>query len=124
MAESLLVAVVDDDEDVRLALHSLLYLSGFRVELFADAAALLASNRLHDFSCVISDIRMAGLSGLDLARELRRIGVGSGIILMTAFPTDGQQATAAQFNVHAVLAKPFEVDLFVSCVKSAARPRT
>jgi FixJ family two-component response regulator len=114
-----LVILVDDDDDVRSSLCSLFRLSGFEIACFSAAEEALASEQMRVATCVVSDIRMGGLSGLDLARTLRERGSPIPIILMTAFPHPGQQRVAAGYGVKAVLAKPFDPADLIACVTRA-----
>jgi len=65
-----IIGVVDDDESVRMAVGSLLRSLGFKIELFGSAEDLLGSAQLDDIACLIVDVRLPGLSGLDLQRQL------------------------------------------------------
>ena len=64
------IGIVDDDESVRMAIRSLLRSLGFKVEIFGSAEDLLGSARLDDIACLIVDVRLPGMSGLDLQRQL------------------------------------------------------
>jgi FixJ family two-component response regulator len=83
LSETPLISVVDDDEDVRLALEALIDSLGLRVRTFASGDAFLASGALDESSCVISDIHMPGISGLELALTLGTIPDAPPIVLIT-----------------------------------------
>ncbi len=102
-----MISVVDDDLSVREAATDLFRAMGFRVEAFACAEDFLASERRHDTSCLISDMRMPGISGLELYDRLVKAGTPIPTILMTAFPNDRDKASALQAGVVGYLSKPF-----------------
>lgn len=105
--EASLIAIVEDDEDLRMALAAMLADEGFATELFASADSLLAKATLDEIACIISDLQMSGINGLALAREvMRRHAVP--IILITAFPAQGLDEQAAAAGVACVLRKPFD----------------
>jgi FixJ family two-component response regulator len=100
-----LIAVVDDDEDVRTALDDLLRSLGYTVEMFQTADDFLASGVADRFDCVISDVQMPGTSGLQLARTLQLEKVP--IILITAFRTPEVEQQAEAAGARRLLVKPF-----------------
>lgn len=107
-AERLSVFIVDDDASVRDSLALMLGLSGYRTVLFADAEALLSAWRPQWAGCVVADLRLPGMTGIDLQAELRRRGSGLPVIIITAHG-DVPSARAA-FHAEAVdfLEKPFD----------------
>lgn len=105
-AKSALVAVVDDDEDVRAALDGLLSSLGYRARLYESADSFLATPDFDEVDCIISDVQMPGTSGLQLAERIRVHA--KPIILITAFPTAEVHQRAQAAGVHRVLVKPFE----------------
>ena len=117
------IAIVDDDPSVREGTMDLLNSMGFIAETFRRADEFLKSNRLHSTSCLISDVRMPGMSGLELHNHL----VGSGkvipIILITAFPDDADRARALRAGVFCYLAKPFNENELLACIQSALEYR-
>ena len=70
MSAAPLISIVDDDDSLRNSLNNLIRSVGFRVQGFSSAEAFLKSNQLHDTACLILDVRMPGMSGLDLQRQL------------------------------------------------------
>lgn len=107
-SERLTVFVIDDDASVRDSIALLLGLEGYRTSVFADAEAFLAAWRHEWTGCVIADVRLPGLSGVQLQEALRRQGVALPFVIMTAH---GDVATArAAFRSQAVdfLEKPFD----------------
>jgi FixJ family two-component response regulator len=80
------ISVIDDDVSIRVAIDSLLRVRGFTVFAFASAAEFLRSSQLDETSCVITDLKMPDMSGLDLQTLLRQQGRTIPIIFLTAFP--------------------------------------
>ena len=116
-----LVAVVDDDESIRNTTKDLLESAGFSAAVFADAASLLKSRRLREISCLITDMRMPKMTGLDLHQHLVASNRAIPTILMTAYPDERTEAQAIRGNVVAYLIKPFAADELLACVRRALR---
>jgi FixJ family two-component response regulator len=104
----LVIAVVDDDEMVRTGLERLLRTSGYPVSAFASAEEFLASARLQECRCLIADIRMPGMSGLDLQSRLNDDGHAIPIIFITAHGDEKMRIRAMRAGAAAFLAKPFD----------------
>jgi FixJ family two-component response regulator len=113
------ISVVDDDASVRAALDNLLSSHGYYVDTFVSAEAFLQSADLQKASCVIADIQMPGMSGLDLLKHMRVHGHDVPFIFITAFPNEGVRTRALQGGAICFLAKPFAVLDLIDCVKSA-----
>jgi FixJ family two-component response regulator len=118
-----LVAVVDDDEAVRAALDNLLQSLGLEVAAFASAEAFLAAPACASAACLIADVQMPGMSGLDLQHHLRAAGNRVPVILMTAFPQDHVRRRAEDCGAHGFFAKPFETRALIDCLEQALRAR-
>jgi FixJ family two-component response regulator len=116
-----LIAIVDDDESIRDTTKDLLESAGFAAAVFTRAAGLLKSRRLSRISCLIADMRMPKMSGLELHRHLAATNRAIPTILMTAYPDELTQAQAIRDNVVAYLIKPFAADELLACVRSAVR---
>ncbi|MEA2166581.1 MAG: hypothetical protein QOK37_4708 [Thermoanaerobaculia bacterium] len=114
-----LIAVVDDDESVRMAVASLLRSVGFVVLLFASAEEFLREKNGQPIACLILDLRMPGMDGLQLQRHLRAGGVLVPIIFLTAHGDDRARAQALARGATAFLPKPFDVDLLLDAVTTA-----
>jgi FixJ family two-component response regulator len=112
------IGVVDDDESVRLAIRSLLHSLGFKVEMFASAEDLLGSARLDDIACLTIDVRLPGMSGLDLQRQLLAAKRELPMIFISAHddPVARRQAVAA--GALAFLRKPFSEKALIDAVRS------
>jgi FixJ family two-component response regulator len=116
-----LVAIVDDDESIRNTTKDLLESAGFSAAAFARAASLLRSRRLSRISCLIADMRMPKMTGLELHRHLVASNHAIPTILMTAYPDERAQAQAIRDDVVAYLIKPFAADELLACVRRAVR---
>jgi FixJ family two-component response regulator len=116
-----LVAIVDDDESIRNTTKDLLESAGFSAAAFARAASLLKSRRLSRISCLIADMRMPKMTGLELHQHLVGSNRAIPTILMTAYPDERTQAQAIKANVVAYLIKPFAADDLLGYVRRAVQ---
>ena len=89
-----LISIVDDDDFLRNSLNNLLRSVGMRTHGFSSAAEFLNSNELHDTDCLLVDVRMPGMSGLDLQRQLRAANSRIPIVLITSHSDDDARAQA------------------------------
>jgi FixJ family two-component response regulator len=106
-----LVAVIDDDEDVRVALDGLLDSLGYRSVLFESADSFLAADDTGDIDCIISDVQMPGTSGLVLAERVQ--SRTTPVILITAYPTVAVRKRAEAAGVRCLLVKPFDSEKLI-----------
>jgi FixJ family two-component response regulator len=113
------ISVIDDDASVRAATNNLLGSHGYSVQTFASAEEFLQSARLDDSPCVIADVQMPAMSGLDLLTHMRRRGYKASFIFITAFPDESVRARALKAGAICFLAKPFAGPALISCVESA-----
>jgi len=116
-----LIAVVDDDELVRLALQRLLKAAGFAVTSFGSAEDLLRSGQLPEAACLIADIRMPGMSGLDLQARLKDESCAIPIIFITAHGDEKMRLQAMRAGAVGFLAKPFNSDVLLDRVRAALK---
>src|ERR1700739_4903792 len=116
-----MVAVVDDDGSFRGALQRLLKSAGFPVQSFASAEAFLKSGQQHDTGCLISDIRMPGMSGLDLQAKLNADHCPIPIIFLTAHSDEKMRLQAMRGGAVKFLAKPFDDAILVKSVRTALK---
>ena len=116
-----IVAIVDDDESIRDTTKDLLESAGFRVKTFGSAESLLHSGDLDRIDCVIADIRMPGMSGLELHEQLRASSQPIPTILMTAYADERVRAQAVKARVVCCLAKPFVAEELLECLRTALR---
>lgn len=114
------IGIVDDDEDVRIALEALVASIGFTSKMFETADALLASGRLAELDCVVTDLQMPGMNGLSLARHIQRTRPMP-VILITAFPAPGLDEQAATAGVRCLLRKPFDPLALIDELEAIAR---
>ena len=108
MRAQLTVFVVDDDASVRDSLAMMLGLAGYRTALFADAEALLSAWQNEWIGCVVTDLRLPGMSGLELQAELRTRGIGLPCIVITAHGDVPSARAAFQNQAVDFLEKPFD----------------
>ncbi|WP_254063928.1 response regulator transcription factor [Granulicella sp. S190] len=116
-----LISVVDDDESVRRTTTFLIESFGFRAAAFDSAQSFLQSVQLHDTSCLLVDVQMSGMNGLQLQRELAAAGYGIPIIFITAYDNRDTRQQAMQAGAAAFLGKPFNDDELLQAVRVALR---
>jgi FixJ family two-component response regulator len=113
------LSVIDDDASVRAATNNLLRSHGYTVHTFASAEEFLQSAHLNDTSCVIADVQMPVMSGVELLMELRAQGYRVPFIFITAFPDESIRARALKAGAICFLAKPFAGPTLIDCLKNA-----
>jgi FixJ family two-component response regulator len=116
---SRLIAIVDDDELMRDALKGLLKEAGFPVRAFASAEEFLDSGEQHRTACLIADIRMPGMSGLDLQARLNADDIRIPIIFITAHGDEHLRMQAMRSGAVEFLAKPFDDEVLLESVRAA-----
>jgi FixJ family two-component response regulator len=116
-----LVAIVDDDKSVRATTDSLVRSLGYVVHTFASAEEFLRSNRLDEFACVIADVQMPGMSGVQLQDHMRAQGYRVPFIFFTAFPDDKIRAQALAAGAICYLTKPFDGDSLIRFLQAALK---
>jgi FixJ family two-component response regulator len=114
-----LVAIVDDDESTRETTKDLLESAGLAAATFASAALLLKSRRLNSISCLVTDLRMPQMSGLELHQQLVASNHRIPTILITAYPDDRVRAQALKAKVVCYLPKPFAAEELLACIRCA-----
>ena len=118
-ATTLLIAIVDDDKAVRCALSSLLKSYDLQPRTFASAEDFLNSNQQRDFGCLITDVRMPGMSGLELQSRLAQQGCRVPIIFITVHAESSMRNQAMQGGAFHILEKPVDNGALVEIVRSA-----
>jgi FixJ family two-component response regulator len=113
------ISIIDDDASVRTATESLVRSLGFIALTFPSAEAFLESERLADTDCLITDVQMPGMSGVDLQSRLLDDGVRVPIIFITAFPEDHIRERAQAGGAAAFLTKPFDGQTMIQCIEHA-----
>jgi FixJ family two-component response regulator len=121
MADAGIIVIIDDDASVRSATGGLLRSLGYSVAMFASAHEFLRSNLIQQTSCVITDIRMPGLSGVELQDFLAAKGHKVPMIFMTAFPDRSTEKQVRSKGAHGFLTKPYQAESLIDCVTSALR---
>ncbi|MFZ0294765.1 MAG: response regulator [Candidatus Sulfotelmatobacter sp.] len=116
-----LISVVDYDESVRRTTTLLIESFGFRAAAFESAETFLSSGHLHDTSCLIVDVQMPGMSGLQLQSHLAAAGCGIPIIFITAYESKESRHRAMQAGAAAFLGKPFGDEQLLQTIRSALR---
>ena len=114
-----LVAVVDDDPGICSGLSSLLRSAGYRCEQFGDATSFLVSTADRWPDCVLTDIQMPGLSGVELLEVVKTRRPGIPVIIMTAYPEEMVRARSIAKGAAGFLAKPFNAGAVLGCIADA-----
>jgi FixJ family two-component response regulator len=119
MSAAPLISIVDDDDSLRNSLNNLLRSLGFRVEGFASAEEFLNSNHLHHTDCLILDVRMPGMSGLDLQGHLISANSRLPIVFITSHGDEEARARALEAGAVAFLYKPCREETLVEAIDAA-----
>lgn len=117
-AAQCIVGIVDDDAFIRTALGRLVRSIGCEVAVFDSATALLAYSELDDLACVLADLQMPGMGGLELIRLLAQRGPVLPVVAMTAYPTDAIKQRALAAGAFDYLTKPFDAGQLVTCLRA------
>jgi FixJ family two-component response regulator len=118
MLKASLVSVVDDNQFFRESMRRLLRSLGYTVEAFPSAADFLASPRLVETACLIADVHMPAMTGLELYRHLIDAGYAIPTVLVTAYPDAVDRARALNDGVVCYLRKPVDEKHLVRCLQS------
>ena len=121
MTKKDLVSIVEDDRFFRESMGRLMRSLGYTVEAFASAADFLASPRLAETACLIADVQMLAMTGMELYRHLIDTGHSIPTILVTAYPNDADRARALNDGVICYLRKPVDEDYLKECLRSALK---
>ncbi len=119
MSSAPIIAVVDDDRSMRHSMRVFLRSLGYFADAFESAEQFLESGRLRDASCLISDVRMPGMTGLELQQRLHAIGCDIPVIFITAFADDKLRDDALKAGAVGFLHKPFREDSLLACLGEA-----
>jgi two-component system response regulator FixJ len=119
MKNNPVVHLVDDDEDVRRAVAFLLGTAGFAVRVHDSADAMLAVSGFQDADCIVSDVRMPGMNGIDLLRALREKRVGVPVVIMTGHADVSLAVEAMKAGAVDFVEKPFDEQVLIGAVKKA-----
>ncbi|MDF0581558.1 response regulator transcription factor [Bradyrhizobium yuanmingense] len=122
MSVASVISVLDDDPYVRAAINNLLESRGYNVHTFASAEEFLSSTDSSDTSCVIADVQMPLMSGIDLLMKMRAQGSATPFIFITAFPDEGVRVRALDAGAICFLGKPFAASDLMQCLDRALAP--
>jgi FixJ family two-component response regulator len=118
------VAIVDDDESIRAALQGFMKEAGLPAQSFASAEDFLASGNLNQVGCLVADIRMPGMSGLELQARLNAERHRIPIVFVTAHGDESMKMQALRAGAVEFLAKPFNEEVLLDCVRAAMENRS
>jgi FixJ family two-component response regulator len=113
------IAVVDDDASVRKAMSRLLASAGYSVELFDSAEAFIESHEVHHVDCLLLDIRMGGMSGVDLQTYLSYQGASMPVIFITGYADDPSRRQAELLGAEAYFHKPVDDKVLLGAIDRA-----
>jgi FixJ family two-component response regulator len=119
MAKYPLVSVVEDDQPFRESMRLLMMALGYTVEAFPSAADFLASAHLAETACLVADVQMPGMTGVELHRHLVDAGHAIPTILVTAYPNEAVRNRALKDGVVCYLPKPVDDEHLARCLHSA-----
>jgi FixJ family two-component response regulator len=114
-----MISIIDDDDSMRRATSRLIKSLGLNADTFASAEEFLRSDRVHDTSCLITDMQMPGLSGAELQSLLIAQGFTTPMIFVTAFPEENTRARVLNAGAVGFLSKPFNEESLINCLKIA-----
>jgi FixJ family two-component response regulator len=117
--DTTMVSIVDDDASLRRSVRNLLTSVGFRAQAFASAEEFLASPERVNTGCLVLDLRMAGMNGLDLLKHLSATRSRIPVVILTAHGDDETRQRALQAGAVAFLGKPFRGDALLDAVRTA-----
>jgi FixJ family two-component response regulator len=115
------ISIVDDDESGRIALSSLVRSLDCEPSIFSSAEEFLACAKIHESACLISDVQMPGMSGLDLQSELIKKGQQIPMIFITAYPEESIRKRAQSAGAICFLSKPFDGQVIIDCIEDILR---
>ena len=121
MSRDLEIAVIDDDQSFRVALVESLSSLGYRADGYASADDYIGLIGAKSFDCVVTDIHMPGMSGLDLMKRLAAGGSTTPVVLITARSDTNLEAKAAAAGAACLLRKPFEINELIECIEGAVK---
>jgi FixJ family two-component response regulator len=121
MSDHTLISIVDDDGPFRESMRKLVVLLGYAVETFPSAADFLASRLLRETACLVADVNMPGMTGVELYGHLIDLGHAIPTILMTAYPDEVVRDRALKDGVVCYLGKPVDDEELERCLRSALK---
>ena len=119
MQKAPLVSIVEDDQFFRESMKRLMRSQGYSVEVFSSAADFLASPRFVETACLIADVHMPEMTGIELYRQLIEAGYTIPTILVTAYPNDADRDRAMKDGLVCYLRKPVDDEHLIQCLRAA-----
>jgi FixJ family two-component response regulator len=114
-----MISIVDDDKSVREAAETLVRSLGYTTATFASAEEFLESGRLRDTACLITDVQMLGMSGVDLQSHLTANGHCTPVIFVTGYPEESVRERAMVAGAFGFLSKPYSEESLIACLDRA-----
>jgi len=114
-----MISIVDDNESVREATKSLVRSLGYAASTFASAEEYLQSGPVRETSCLITDLQMPGMNGVELQHRLIADGYRTPVIFVTAFPKEKLRTRALEAGAFGFLSKPFDAEHLIECLDRA-----
>ena len=121
MSNQSLVSIVDDDQPFRESMRRLMRSLGYTAAVFSSAADFLGSSRLRETSCLITDVHMPAMTGIELYRHLIETGHAIPTILITAYPNEVDRVRALKDGVLCYLRKPIDEQNLSRCLRAALK---
>ena len=122
MLNRALISIVDDDQSFRESMREVVMLLGYTVEAFPSAADFLASRFVPETACLVADVHMPGMTGVELHGRLIKLGYAIPTILVTAYPDEVVRDRALKDGVACYLGKPVDDGDLERCLRSAVKP--
>ncbi len=124
LSKNFKISIIDDDDLVREGIESLLRSLRYDVDTFASAAEYLACDRLHDYSCIVADMQMPDMSGIDLQKRLLKDGFSIPIIFMSASPTEALTRRVMDAGAVGFLCKPLKIEFLIEYLGQARKRKS
>lgn len=125
MSDAPIAAIIEDDDAVRIAHASLIRSYGWQVRQYGSADEFLDSQQFADVTCVLSDVHMPGITGVEMQRRLRDLGHTLPVIFITGFPNDATREQALKEGARCWLIKPvdtFELEQHLMALRGRSAP--
>jgi FixJ family two-component response regulator len=119
LSQAPVISIIDDDLSVRMAIQRLVRSLGYSAQTFSSASEFLRSSCANGTSCLITDVQLPGMSGIELQDHLACEGKTLPIIFITAFPEDNIRSRAMTAGATCFLTKPFDGRKLIQCIEAA-----
>jgi FixJ family two-component response regulator len=124
MSEASLISIIDDDALACDGIRELVESLGYKAVTFSSAEYFLQSSVIAETTCLITDLQMPGLNGLELQQALQSRGYSTPVILITAYPNEKHRTRALDNGVIGFLSKPFNEETLIKCLTAAIKLRS